>query len=166
MDHRNWIPNYQNPWFWWDFCTIVGMGDCKGWQWCQNLHSNCVFTCIAFLNTIRNHRPNWVRFIVFVQVVTKMVVFTSRPSWDGEDTQTHVVCETCQNVKRSICNEKQKKIREWQRANTDKVMQIVFTIATKLNFESAKVKIWLRYQKGPSPFVSNGPLHLKHVVVT
>jgi hypothetical protein len=27
-----------------------------------------------------------------------------------------------------------------------------------------KVKVWLGYQKGPSPFVSSGPPHLKHVV--
>jgi len=26
------------------------------------------------------------------------------------------------------------------------------------------VKIWSGYQKGPSPSVSSGPLHLKHVV--
>jgi hypothetical protein len=28
------------------------------------------------------------------------------------------------------------------------------------------VKVLLGYQKGPSPFVFNGPPHLKHVVVT
>jgi hypothetical protein len=28
-----------------------------------------------------------------------------------------------------------------------------------------RVKVLLGYQKGPSPFVSNGPLHLKHVVI-
>ncbi len=85
---------------------------------------------------------------------------------DGEHTHTDVICETCQNVRRSIHNERQKKVKERRKANNDKVMQIVFTIATKFNFESARVKIWLGYQKGPSPFVSNGPLHLKHVVVT
>jgi hypothetical protein len=70
-----------------------------------------------------------------------MVVFANKPSWDGEHTYTHVVYETCQNVRKSILNEKQKKVREQQIANKDEVMQIVFTIATKLNFESAWVKI-------------------------
>jgi len=30
---------------------------------------------------------------------------------------------------------------------------------------TSRIKKWLRYQKGLSPFVSNGPPHLKHVVV-
>ncbi len=31
---------------------------------------------------------------------------------------------------------------------------------------TSRIKIWLKYQKGLSPFVSNGPLHLKHVIAT
>jgi hypothetical protein len=59
---------------------------------------------------------------------------------DGEHTHIHVIYETCQNVKRSIHNEGQKKVRERQRANNDKVMQIVFTIATNLTLKVPRSK--------------------------
>jgi hypothetical protein len=34
----------------------------------------------------------------------------------------------------------------------------------KENISLERVKAWLGYQKGLSPFISNGPPHLKHVI--
>ncbi len=40
----------------------------------------------------------------------------------------------------------------------------ICTICIEIFNNCIKVKVWLGYQKGPSPFVSSEPFHLRYVV--
>jgi len=82
--------------------------------------------------------------------------------------------ETCQVTKQSMCITHGNYI--WVKAhyggpkrivgNPHQILNLVYLKFQKKSKWCWRVKAWLEYQKESSPFISNGPPHLKHVVVT
>jgi hypothetical protein len=86
-----------------------------------------------------------------------------------------LICnETCQVTKLFMCITHGNYIwlkahyagPKWVVGNLHQIPNLV-CLKSQKNFKWCwGVKAWLEYQKESSPFISNGPPHLKHVVVT